>query len=203
MRFLVALALLCGLFAVVPASAQIYQDAQGGCHNPSGQNVPCGASGSFGVSGAEASLAVTPTVQNAAYSASNALGGLQTVQAFRSTLPASGILNNFWLASKGGSTVGVTVYIFDTNPTGSTCTDKTAFALASADVAKLAFAPFVLTPAAPQGATQTIAQQTLSTSVKNQDATTTTNLYVCLVANGSVTPASTTDLVFKIGVAQD
>jgi hypothetical protein len=169
------------------------QNADGNCQ----YNI-LGYAGGFNVS-----IPFTPTVQNAAYAASNAMGALQTLPVFRTTAQPSGQFNNLMMTSKAGNVVAMTVYVFDTNPTASTCTDKTAFVLNSADIAKLAFAPFVVTPGVPQGATASAADYAVNRSVKNQDGTPTTNLYVCIVANAAVTPGSTTDLVFKINLAQD
>jgi len=152
--------------------------------------------------GGDKAVSIAPTVQNAAYSASNSLGGLQTLSAFRLSAH-SGIFNRLWLGSKGGSTVAMTVYVFDANPTNSTCTDKTAFSLASADLAKLAFAPFVITPAAPQGATQTVGEFSTVASLANADSPQTTNIYLCIVANASVTPASTSDIVGALLLSQN
>ena len=156
-----------------------------------------------GVYGNDVAVSFTPAVQNLAYSTGNALGPLQTIMFFRS--PAfSGIMDQFGIGSKGGSTVAITVYVFDTLPVNSTCTDKVAFSLANADIAKLAMAPFVLTPSVVgSGSTQTFAQLTQTTSVRNQDAPRTANLYVCLVTNGTVTPASTSDLIGKISGLND
>lgn len=154
--------------------------------------------------GRESAVSFVPTVQNAAYSTGNSLGGLQTVPFFCCTPALSAIMDNFQLMSKGGSTVAMTVYIFDTNPTNSTCTDKTAFSLASADLPKLAMSPFVLTPAVVgSGATATLAQLVQVTSIINLDAPRLGNIYVCIVANGAVTPASTSDLVGKISGTLD
>lgn len=155
------------------------------------------------VGGFDIAVPVNPTVQASSYSASNAIGGLQTVSVFRNTGQPSGVLTNLNAGWKSGLLIGVTTYVFDTNPTGSTCTDKAAFVLATADVAKLAFAPISLTPVVPQGATAAVAMQPLSVSVKNQDGAATTNLYVCYVANATVTPGTTTDFFAKISVAQD
>jgi hypothetical protein len=154
------------------------------------------------VGGYNQNIANTPIVQNAAYSAGNAIGGLQTFAFFR-TSGGTGVLNNVSVASKGGSTTAITLYIFSSNPSGSTCTDKSAFSLAAADVSKLiAQTPVVLTPAViGSGATVTFASQQAPVSVKNADST--TSLYVCAVVGGSVTPASTTDLVFNLAGLQD
>lgn len=148
---------------------------------------------------------IIPTLQTSAYAAGNSLGGLQTIPVFRTTAIPSGIFDSFMITSKAGSTVAVTVYIFDKSPTGSTCTDKVALSLAAADITKLAMAPFVLTPAViGNGTTATIAQLAQVVSIKNQDGPPATrNLYVCIVANASITPASTSDLVAKLSGALD
>lgn len=146
---------------------------------------------------------VAPTIQNAAYSSGNAMGALQTVQVFRSPSQPSGVLTGVLLAWKGTETTPLTFYIFDTNPIGTTCTDKSAFSLAAADIPKLAIAPFTLTAAAPTGTTSTSAGSTFSSlSVQNQDSPGTQNLYICTVIGGTVTPA-VGDLTYKISIAQD
>lgn len=163
-------------------------------------------SGALGnVGGFNISVSSTPTVQNASYSSGNAIGGLQTIAFFRTTAQPSGILNNVLISSQGGSTTAITLYIFNANPSASTCTDKSAFALNSADVSKLiATTPPILTPAVVGvGTTVTMASQQLPISVKNTDGTATVNLYVCAVVGGTVTPASTSDLVFKFAGVQD
>jgi hypothetical protein len=144
-----------------------------------------------------------PTVQNAAYSASNAIGGLQTVAAFRNTTQPSGILNYVQAISHGGSTQGMTIYGWSKTPT-ATCTDKAAFVPQQADEPyALPGFPVVLTPAVTQGTTVSRASQSIVTSVNNQDTTAAVNLYFCAVVNGSVTPASTTDLTFQYALVRD
>lgn len=150
------------------------------------------------------SVVTTPTVQNASYAQGNAMGGLQTITVFRTETAPGGYLTEFWIASKTGNTGAMTIYIFDTAPSASTtCTDKSAFVLAAADVAKLAVLPFVLTPAVPQSGTAAIAEKVLAASVWNNDATQTKKLYLCIIANGSITPGSVSDIVFKLGLRQD
>src|SRR5690348_2072781 len=154
--------------------------------------------------GANKDFAVTPTVQNAAYASGNAVGALNTVSVLRSDAGFSGILNNFWIASKSGQTPTITVYIFSANPTGSTVTDKSAFSLANADISKLILAPFALTLAAPTGTTATFAQlSNIGAEFANQDSPYTTDIYVALVSGSSFTPGSTSDIVFKLNVSQD
>lgn len=153
--------------------------------------------------GSDANLAFTPTVQNASYSAGNVMGGLQTVACFTAASIPSGIFDNFLIACKGGNVVAMTIYIFDTNPTASTFTDKSALTLNSADVGKLAFAPFILTPAVPQGATASVAEYGVIRSLQNGDSPPTQNLYIAIVANATVTPTTTTDIVCTISISRD
>lgn len=153
--------------------------------------------------GANENLTFTPTVQSAAYSAGNVMGGLQTVACFTAASIPSGIFDNFMIASKGGNTGAMTIYIFDTNPTASTFTDKSAISLNAADVGKLAFAPFILTPAVPQGATAAVAEYGVIRSLQNGDKPTTQNLYIAIVANATITPGTTTDIVCNIAVSRD
>lgn len=158
------------------------------------------------VGGFNAIITNTPTVQNAAYSASNAIGGWQQVAVFRNTTQPSGILDYLSVASKGGSTTALTVYGFTKSSANltSTCTDKSAFSLAAADLSALIPGfPVTLTPATTQGATITSASQSIIISVKNADGSPSTNLTFCAVVGGSVTPASTTDLVFNFALIQD
>lgn len=158
--------------------------------------------GSNQVGGYDKFVSVTPTVQNAAYSTSNAIGGMQSVSFMRGN-GGSGIANNISLWSKGGATTPITLYIFQSNPTGTTCNDKAAFVLGAADISKLiAVRPPVLTPSASVGTTATVDSVQVPVSTQNNESTTT--LYVCPVVGGSgFTPASTSDLVFSYAGPQD
>ena len=156
------------------------------------------------VGGYDTGVSVTPTIQNAAYASGNAVGALQTVAVFRTSAQPSGILTGIFLAWKGTETTGLTFYVFDTNPTGSTCTDKSAFSLATTDVPKLIIPPFTLTAAAPTVGTTTTSAASLFSpfSIKNGDGAATVNLYVCAVSGGTFTPA-VGDLTYKLSVSQD
>ena len=145
---------------------------------------------------------VVPTIQAAAYASGNVIGGKQTVSVFRNTTQPSATLSQFLLGWAGTEAVAVTVYLFSRNPTNSTITDKAAFVLAAADAQYLVTPPFPLTAAAPVGATQTFAAQSLSLSAQNRDPSVTQNLYVVLVVGGAVTPA-VGDLFFSISGVND
>lgn len=136
-----------------------------------------------------------PTVQNASYSAGQALGKLQSISMGNPQV-ASGILTQLQIQSTGGSTTGIVLYVWSQNPTHTTCTDKTNFVSSQADNEWLVIPPTLVTPATVVSAqdTKTYASVTnLSGNFYNVLPDTT--LYVCLVANASVTPATTTDLL--------
>lgn len=165
--------------------------------------VNCGTGCSGSAIGAHISVPTTPTVQAAAYASGNAIGGLQTISLWRSTSFSSGKIDNISIASKGGSTQGLTVYLFNTTPSGSTCTDKTAFSLAAADVSKMvAAAPIVMTPQL-MGIGSTVTFASVAPTLTASNAAVSTNIFMCVVVNGAVTPASTTDLVITVAASQD
>lgn len=158
------------------------------------------------VLGSDAGVSKAVAVQNAAYSSGNALGNLTTLSLFRTDANPGGIINSFAIQSKGGSTPTITVYAFDANPTATTCTDKSAFSMGAADRPHLiGGAPFTLTLATVgTGDTATYAiDQSMGLQVRNQDATPTANIYVCLVTGTAFTPASTSDITIKVGVSQN
>ena len=148
-------------------------------------------------------ISVTPTVTASAYTANNAIGGLQTVAVFRNTTRPTGLLDYVSVASKGGMTTSMALYAFTKSP-ASTCTDKSAFVLSSTDLPYLVPGfPITITPAVTVGTTQSTAAQSIAVSVNNQDSSATTNLYFCAVTTGTPTPASTSDLIFNYALVQD
>jgi hypothetical protein len=148
-------------------------------------------------------ITFTPTVTAGAYASGQSMGGLQTVKVFRTTTVTSWIFDIFQITSKGGNTGAMTIYTYDTKPVG-TCTDTSAFVENATDIGKRFMAPFVMTPAVVgAGTTSSTAQLLQVVSGQNHDSPQTQNLYICIVANGVITPGSTSDLVVKIGGAQD
>lgn len=146
------------------------------------------------VGGYEFLTSTTPTIQNAAYVSGNCMGGFQTVSVAR-TSGGSGLINKFILVSQGGLATTKQIYIFSTNPSGSTCTDKSTFTLAAADMGKL-IGTFALTPSAPTGTTRSEAENAnMATDFVTSGNT---NIYVAIVETASETPATTSDLVFTI-----
>ncbi len=146
-----------------------------------------------------------PTVQNAAYASGNCVGGFNAVTLTSGT-GVAGLLQSLKLVSIGGSTPTITVYIFDSNPSASTCTDKSTFTLNSADVSKIIGAPFALTLVAPTGTTTTFGLQSnlaLPFVEGGSSGSGVSTIYYGLVSGSTFTPASTTDLVVGVGASMD
>jgi hypothetical protein len=128
-------------------------------------------------------VSLVPTVDAGAYAAGDALGGLQTV-AFGS----SGQLQSVFASSASGLTVPLWFYIWEAEPTATTCTNNAPFVASETDRPALIAAPFSLVPVSP-GAfdTRSFAANTFLISDFESAP-----LYVCIVAGAAVTPASTT-----------
>ena len=85
-------------------------------------------------------ITVDMTVTAAAYVTGAAIGNLQTLAgATRVSAPAGGsgtsgnVLSTLLMSQTAIGTIPMDVFYFSANPTGSTCTDTTAFVLANAD----------------------------------------------------------------------
>jgi hypothetical protein len=157
------------------------------------------------VGGYDQAFSLTPTVTASSYTAGYAIGGLQTFPVFRTTTLPGGELDGFSLTSLSGITAIITVYVFSSLPAGTggnACTDHAAFTVANADVPKLILS-FQVQPVVQTGMSASIATQFLALSVANKDSVATQNLYVCLVATGTPTPGSTSDITDKLFISQD
>lgn len=157
---------------------------------------------------------VAQTVTASAYSAGNALGGLMTVaNAARVSGSAGaagtgGILTGMQLNSKTIQTgVQVDIFIFDANPTASTCTDKTAFVIAAADFDKVVGILTIPSTAANGagwfGATTTGAVGIPTYYPITYDLASSTSIYACAVVRAAITPVATTDISFKYNILRN
>lgn len=149
------------------------------------------------VIGQDTQVSTTPTVTASAYAASNCVGGFNAVALARVN-GGNGLVQNVIVASKTGLTPTLTVYLFNANPTSSTCTDKGTFTLNAADQNKLIAQPFALTLVVPQGSTPSFGElASMARPFTTGGAT--TNIYFALVSGGVFTPASTSEFTVTIG----
>lgn len=143
----------------------------------------------------------TPTVQNAAYSSGNCMGGFRPLTVSRT---ASGgiIISAFSVRSVSGITPTVQVYLFSSSPSASTCTDKSTFTINSADVDKvIAGGVFLVGLAQPVGSTPSFGS--VSNLALSAKADASSQITYAIVATATTTPGSTTDLHVAINGIQD
>ena len=144
-------------------------------------------------------IQVNPTITSgSAYAAGNCVGGKLT---FASALGAqlSGTLQNITIASKSVQTAGFKLYLFSTNPTNTTFTDKAAVSLNAADL------PYLMDIIPIQYYDSGLGTMTIY-PVDGAGRTlvgATTSLYGVLVTTGTPTFTSTTDLYITLTIMQD
>ena len=130
---------------------------------------------------------------SSAYTAGNAVGGLVTLSTINRATGASIYVQSVAVQSKSLQSSQIDVVFFNANPTGSTCTDKTAFSVATADAAKMVGAAHVSDwTASAVGSVGQMQQPPLGIAVPA------TSLYACLVTRGTPTFASTSDVSFSV-----
>lgn len=151
------------------------------------------------VGGNEILVQVAQTVTaSSAYASGNAIGGLMTianaarVSGSSGTSGTSGLLQSVMMNIKSAQTTPVDIFIFNANPTGTTCTDKSAIAIAAADFDKVLgvvhMTDFTSGGTPSDGQAQNLAMPYALTSA--------TTLYACAVTRSTPTYAATSDVSF-------
>lgn len=142
---------------------------------------------------------------SSAYATGNAVGGLITltsaarVSGASGATGTSGLIESVVVNSKSAQTTQMDLVIFNANPTGTTCTDKTAIAVAAADFDKILGVAHVTdwtnlgTPSVGQA--QNLAMPYALTS--------NTTLYGCLVTRATPTFTATTDISVALRVIRN
>lgn len=154
----------------------------------------------------EISTQIAQTVTaSSAYATGNAVGGLMTVTSatrVSGTAGASGtggLLQAVVMNTKSAQTTSTDVFIFNANPTSTTCTDKTAFALNSADFDKVVgvahINDFTAGNVASIGQAQNLAMVYVLASA--------TSIYACAVTRGTPTWTATSDVSFGFKMLRD
>lgn len=137
------------------------------------------------------------TVDTAAYAAGDCVGGKLSTTA--SPITQTGVvLTNVLLASGDSETPQFDVFVFDSDPSGSTLTDNAAFALVDADREKLIDVIEISNSVADANG-RTYVRSGLSTPVPSTVST----LYLAIVARAAITYAAATDLHMRLGWVKD
>lgn len=149
---------------------------------------------------------------SSAYTSGNAIGGLMTianaarVSGSLGAAGTGGIIQQVVANSKSLQTTQVDVFLFNSNPSGSTCTDKTAFVLATADFDKVIGVASVPGTAANNsgwfgGGTGSVGQaNNLAMAFEIASGT---SVFACAVTRGTPTFTATSDISFKYQILRN
>lgn len=138
-------------------------------------------------------IADTVPVTNVAYVSGNCMGGFRSITVAANN-GQSGYVLNVRVLSEGGVTGPVVLYLFDSNPSGSTCTNAGTFTLANADEDKMIASPQSLTLAASTGSTISFASADFTPPrafiAGGSTASGVKTIYYALVSGASFTPTA-------------
>ena len=146
-------------------------------------------------------LQVTPTVQAAAYSIGNVIGGLLRFDNAVQGVGSGAIVQSATVTFLNGAVPTLDLILFAANPTASTITDRVVLAVNAADVAKV-LGVLHLTDATLLGASSPSVVQ-CGTQVLPITTGSLVNMYAALVARSAVTPASTSDVCISLNLLWD
>jgi len=154
--------------------------------------------------GLSATIAITvaqTVTASSAYTAGNAVGGLITfsnaarASGAAGTPGTGGLVQSVVVSSKTAQSSQMDLILFNANPSGSTCTDKTAVDVVAADFDKIVGIAHV-TDWTALGSTRSAGQaQSLAMPYALVSATA---LYGCLVTRGTPTFGSTSDITVSL-----
>lgn len=146
-------------------------------------------------------VSVTPTVSSGvAYTAGDAIGGLQTIAGAAVPEISSGVVHSIVITDLAKQSADIDVIIFSANPSATTFTDNAALDIADADLTKVICMIQVYTHSALNDNGVSSAHGTGCVFKLAQNATT---LYAALVARSTPTLASTSDITVRYGILQD
>lgn len=151
------------------------------------------------VGGKTAKIAVTPTITSgSAYTTGNVVGGKLTFSSALLTA-GSGVLESISIRCKSVQTATFLLALFDSNPTNTTWTDKTAPSINAADI------PFLVGIYQLASFSSSLGTHTIYNlnGISQTLAAGATTLYGVLVVTGTPTFASTSDITAVLGILQD
>lgn len=153
-----------------------------------------------GISSVTVSPAITSIIP---YTAGNQVGGLMTFSSAVNSITYSGVIDSIVIKSKSVQTSGFNLYLFKTNPTSSTWTDKITPAINASDIPYLiGVYSFDATDDSGLG-TITLYQSSSTFGNGNSPKAivlTSSNLYGVLVATGTPTFNSTSDISVTVNI---
>ncbi len=145
-------------------------------------------------------ISVTPTIDTNIYASGDALGGLQTLTGAGRIGIGTGIIHSVLIADLDSEAADIDLWIFSSNPSGSTITNNVAQTIVDADLVKVVCVIQVTTDSA--AVTNGVSFAAGNNCVFQADAATGT-LYVVPIVRGTPTYTSASDLTFRYSILQD
>lgn len=142
-------------------------------------------------------LDVTLVTQASAYATGDVIGGKITLTGAMARVGGSGLLKSVQICSLADLTVDFDLILFSDDPTNTTFTENGAVAIATTDVAKI-LGVVGLTSRKDLGTPVVVSLHNIDMALKS--GANSRDLYACLVARGTHTPASTADIVLRFGI---
>lgn len=144
---------------------------------------------------------VTPTITASAYTTGQEIGGLMTFTSMARASAYSGVVQSIHVTWTTAQTTTIKLYLFNSNPSATTWTDKTTAAINASDIPKLIG---VYTLSANDSGLGTV-------TINNLDGigkafvlpSSGTTIYAVAVVVGTPTPASTSSMIVNITTLED
>lgn len=142
-----------------------------------------------------------PTVTiGSAYSNGNSIGGKRTLVNAVRVPGGSGILHSLTIVDRSNHMAASTMFLFDSDPTAAATADKTAFAFNTDDFKVIAQIPIIASDYVVTNGKGVLQKTGLDIPVR---AAIGTSLYAVLVAKGSFSFVTTTDVQIAFGIQQN
>lgn len=170
---------------------------------PTAANLNATVTGSVAVTGnvgGKTAIVFDNTVVTAAaYSIGNAVGAKRTIAGAVLTA-GTGILESIVLLDRANQKAGMTLFIFNADPTNATITDKAAFVFSTDDQKVIAQISIAASDYVTTNNKAIAVKSGLAIALKASAGTT---LYAALVTTGTPTFAATSDVQIEYGILQD
>lgn len=145
-------------------------------------------------------LTVTPTISTGAYTAGDAVGGLQTLSGAGRSGIGSGLIQNIAIDDLDSESADIDIVVFTSNPTATTVTDNAALDINDADLSKV-ICVISITSDALFADNATSSLRNVGCSFRGDIETGT--IYVAAVTRSTPTYTTTADLIFRYAIIQD
>jgi hypothetical protein len=143
---------------------------------------------------------VQPTVNTAAYSAGNTVGGIQTLTNAVRVSGGTAVLESIHIIDRANQKAAFDILIFESNPAAATTTDHAAFVWSTDDLKLIGHVAVSAADYVTVGGEAVAHETSLGIALQ---ASGSANLYVVAVTSGAPDYVAATDLQFTYGLLQD